>query len=331
MGNMGNRTAERLSLALILVLASICPLMAEQSRVSNPVAPAAFVQTLLKMPSTELDFARAKLAIDAFVDPSLDSAAVLAQIDGMVATVNKMLGTVPPERASTSMEKMKALQAFIYQSGHWNGGKPFQYDLSDPYGQQPGAHLLHNYLASRKGNCVSMPILFLALGERLGLNVTLSTAPLHIFVKWTDDETGKTWNLETTSGAGFTRDAHYRKLLPTTDEAVANGVYLKALSRQEALSVMATLIIDHLIDIGRYEEAIEVADVLIAAYPANAYALVKKGNAYYRLLEQNIIRKYPKQSDIPPDKIAFANELYRANQEAFAQPEALGWREPTLD
>jgi regulator of sirC expression with transglutaminase-like and TPR domain len=328
MGNMGNRKADRLSLALILVLALICPLMAEQSRVSNP---AAFVQALVMTPSAELDFGRAKLAIDAFVDPSIESSAILAEIDGMVATVDKMLGTLSPERASTSIEKMKALQAFIYESGHWNGDKPFQYDLSDPYGQQPGSQLLHNYLASRKGNCVSMPMLFLALGERLGLDVTLSTAPLHIFVKWTDDETGKTWNLETTSGAGFTRDAHYRKLLPMTDEAVANGVYLKALSRQETLSVMATLIVDHLIDTGRYEEAIEVADVLITAYPANAYALVKKGSAYYRLLEENITRKYPKQSDIPPDKIAYAHELYRANQEAFAQAEALGWREPELD
>ena len=44
-----------------------------------------------------------------------------------------------------------------------------------------------------------------------------------------------------TSGAGFTRDVWYReKLPPITDEAIANGVYLKTLSRREAIAVMAS-------------------------------------------------------------------------------------------
>ncbi len=57
-----------------------------------------------------------------------------------------------------------------------------------------------------------MPILFLVLEEEwIGLNVTLATAPLHIFVKWRDAESGQSWNLEVTSGAGFTRDDWYRR------------------------------------------------------------------------------------------------------------------------
>ncbi|MER8492432.1 hypothetical protein NKI51_31025 [Mesorhizobium australicum] len=298
---------------------------ADQLPVSNP---ASFVRTLLE---SEIDFARAKLAVDKFIDPSVDEAATLAELDGMVATVNKMLGTLPPESASTSMEKMKALRTFLYEGGWWNNGRPFQYDLSDPYGQQPGAQRLSNYLVTRKGNCVSMPTLFLALGERLGLNLTLSTAPLHVFVKFTDEATGKTWNLETTSGGGLTRDDWYRQKVPMTDEAIANGVYLKTLSRREALSIIATSVLDNLIATGRNEDAIAVADVLIKAYPANAYTLVKKGTAYYRLLDVNIIKKYPKQSDIPAEMIAYANDLYRANQDAFAKAEALGWREPKLN
>ncbi|TPN00878.1 hypothetical protein FKO01_50280 [Mesorhizobium sp. B2-3-3] len=311
--------------ALLLGLNVGRPAVADHLPTSNP---ATFVRSLLE---SETDFGRAKLAVDKFIGPSVDEAAVLAEIDGMVATINKMLGTLPPDTASTSMEKMKALRTFLYEGGWWNNGRPFQYDLSDPYGQQPGAQLLSNYLVTRKGNCVSMPMLFLVLGERLGLKLTLSTAPLHVFVKFTDDATGKTWNLETTSGAGFTRDEWYRQKLPMTDQAIANGVYLKTLSRREAMSVIATAVLDNLIAADRYEDAIAVADVLSEAYPANAYTLVKKGTAYYRLLDANIIKKYPKQSDIPADKIAYANDLYRANQAAFAKAEALGWREPKLN
>ncbi|TIW84616.1 MAG: hypothetical protein E5V59_31120, partial [Mesorhizobium sp.] len=77
--------------------------------------------------------------------------------------------------------------------------------------------------------------------------------------------------------------------LEMTDEAIANGVYLKTLSRREALSIIATAVLDNLITTGRYDKAIAVADVLTEAYPANAYTLVKKGTAYYRLLDRDFI------------------------------------------
>ena len=95
--------------------------------------------------------------------------------------------------------------------------------------------------------------------------------------------------------------------------------------------MLATPILDRRLETGRFEEAIAVADVLIDAYPANAYTLVKKGTAYYRLLDAEIIKKYPKQSDIPANKVAYANGLYQANKQAFAKAETLGWREPTLN
>ena len=316
------------NLLLTWGLAVVTVGLAAAEEAPNPVG---LVRDTINAPQSEIGFARAKLAVDRFANPSIDEAAVLAELDRMVATVDNMLSTLPPEQAAMDIEKMKALRAFLYEPGHWNNARPFQYDLADPLGQQPGAQLLTSYLATRKGNCVSMPILFLALGERLGIDVTLSTAPLHLFVKWTDNATGKTWNLETTSGAGFTLDEHYRKNLPMTDEAVANGVYLKTLSRREALSIIATGVLDHLLAAGRYEEAIAVADVLIEAYPANAYAIVKKGTAYGRLLDHDFIKKYPRESDIPAAEMPRAVALSRANQGAFAKAEALGWREPKLD
>jgi hypothetical protein len=35
--------------------------------------------------------------------------------------------------------------------------------------------LISTYLATRRGNCVSMPILVLLVGERMGLDLSLST------------------------------------------------------------------------------------------------------------------------------------------------------------
>lgn len=283
------------------------------------------VRTLLHAPPDQMDFGQIKLAIDKFVDPSLDSNTASAQIDTMAVILNKMIATLSPDQASTSLEKMKALRAFLYQPGKWNDGRPFEYDLTDPYGNKLGSKLLPTYLATRKGNCVSMPVLFLILGERIGLDVTLSTAPLHVFIKYTDPASGNTWNLETTSGAGFTRDAWYQQKLPMTQKAIDTGAYLKTLSRQQAIAVMATLILDDLIDTERYREAIGVADALLEVWPEDVYVLAKKGTAYYGLLQADIISKYPNEGDIPPDQRAYALSLYKANQAAFKRAEALGW------
>jgi regulator of sirC expression with transglutaminase-like and TPR domain len=289
--------------------------------------PAAAVREIIVAPETASDFARAKLALDTLVDPATDQAAALAEIDAMVATVERMLSTIPAEAAAIDAERMRALQTFLYEPGWWNGEKPYAYDASDPYGRKNGSQLLARYLSTRLGNCVSMPILVAILGERLGLKMTLSTAPLHVLVKWTDQATGKTWNFEATNG-GFARDSHYLKEMPMTDAAIANGVYIKALSRQEALALMATTVLEHLVDADRPEEAVAVADVLLEAYPQHVHALVKKGSAYHLLLRREIIQEYPRARDIPPEKRAWADALYRANHEAFEQAEAMGWREP---
>lgn len=279
-------------------------------------------------PSDQMDYAKAKLTIDRLIDPSIDSDGTLSEIDGMVSTVRRMLATIPPAEAEKSIERLRALQAFVYSPGHWNDDRPFQYDLDDPFGQDFSAKLLPNYLSSRKGNCVSMPILFLILGERLGLDLSLSTTPLHVLVKYTDDQTGETYNLEATSGAGFTRDSWYQKKSPMTERAIENGVYLKHLTRRETLAVMATLIADHLIEKGRYQEAIAVLDVILQAYPQFAYAHVKKGTAFYHLLQSEIVSKYPDTRALPDSLRWRADYLLHNNQLAFQQAEDLGWMEP---
>ncbi|MCA9340613.1 MAG: hypothetical protein KDA17_06880, partial [Candidatus Saccharibacteria bacterium] len=182
-----------------------------------------------------------------------------------------------------------------------------------------------------RGNCVSMPLLFLALGERLDLELTLSTAPLHFLVKYTDDQTQQTYNLEATSGAGFTRDSWYQKKAPMTDKAIANGVYLKPLSPLEVRAVLAGIVVEHLIETERYEDAIAVSDVILEAYPEHAYVWIKKATAYYHLLRTEFRERYPNERDIPEEKLARATFLYQQNQLSFEHAEQLGWQAPELE
>lgn len=305
---------------LCFVILAFCLPVAPGFAQSAKADPAELVTAVEALFAPGRDLLDVKLTVDSMVDPSANAQAVEAEIARMADAIGSMAGEM-----ARSAEKLTALKRYLYESGEWNGNNPFQYDLDDPLGEKPANRLLQRYLTTRRGNCITMPILFLALGQRLGLTMTLAEAPLHVFVKYTDDD-GAVWNLEATSGGGFTRDVWYRRKLPMSDQAVANGVYLRPLSHDEATALIASFLVEHQIEEGAFEQAIATADVLLRHYPDFAYGLVKKGSAYSGLLRRERAGKYTRMEDIPPALKANADRWYAENMEAFAKAEALGWR-----
>jgi hypothetical protein len=118
---------------------------------------------------------------------------------------------------------------------------------------------LHGLLGPRRlGTCSSMPILYLALGRRLGYPLKLVTTKAHLFLRWESDT--ERFNLEAT-GRGMNRydDAHYRQWpFPVTEQEIAENGYLKSLSPVEELAVFLTIRSQCLKENGRPAEA-EVA------------------------------------------------------------------------
>lgn len=268
-----------------------------------------------------LDLARVKIEVDHMIDPSINVEAQLDQIDQMVTRIEDML---PPN--ADSWAKIDVIRQYIYQPGPWNNNRAYSYDHDDPYGLDVQNKLLSDYIRDRRGNCITMPFLFVILGQRLGLDVTPAMAPLHVFVKFTDDQ-GVTHNLETTSGAGRARDQHYRDLLPITDEAIANGVFLTPLTTEQTIAVIAVVVVEDLMAQDRHHDAMAVADIVLDHYPNFAYAMVKKGTAAYRLLESEFYENYQTAQDVPEDQRPYLAYLQRVNQNTFDTAETLGWRQ----
>lgn len=133
--------------------------------------------------SADRDLADVKLAVDAMVDGGGREQRARETIETL-AKAAKALST----GHATSLEKLADLRRLIYEPGPWNGHRPFQYDMDDPLGEKPANRRLAHYLETRHGNCVTMPVLFVILGREIGLKLTLAEAPLHIFVKFTDDD-----------------------------------------------------------------------------------------------------------------------------------------------
>lgn len=271
------------------------------------------------MPDSQLDYGRAKLAFDRLVDPSSNAEAALAEIDRLAARATALAGA-----GASSAVKLAALRRVIYESGAWNGNRPFSYDHADPLGQNVRNKLISTYLTTRRGNCVSMPILVLLVGERMGLNLALSTAPLHIFLRFTD-ENGREINIEATSGAHPARTLWYRQNLPMTDRAIESGLYMRTLSRREAVAHMASTVVDFLMSKGRLQDAIAVGEVILQHYPRDGYTLVKLGTAYGELMRVEYHERFPIPAMIPSGLRQRYALLAQRNQRIFQAAEALGW------
>ena len=304
----------RLFISLFLFFVSIV------AAVAQPFQNAALETEIEALFTGDRDLADIKLTVDRMVVPTTDVAAASAVIDAMAADLGR-LGA----KTGGSLERLKILRRYVYEAGAWNANRAFIYDPADPLGQRFENRLLADYLTDRRGNCITMPILVVILGERIGLKMTLAQAPLHYFVKFTDDD-GNVWNLEATSGAGFTRDSHYRKKLPMSDRAIETGLYLRPLSREETVASIATLVVERLMMDRRYEDAIAVSDLLLKHAPRSVYLILARGTAHGELLRRDIIGKYKMASEMPPDVRDYADRLYHENLAAFEKAEGLGWR-----
>jgi hypothetical protein len=116
---------------------------------------------------------------------------------------------------------------------------------------------IHGMLGpSHMGTCSSMPVLYVALGRRLGYPVKLVAAKAHLFLRW-DSPTEKFDMDATGKGLNEYDDEHYKQWpFPTTDQEIKENGYLKSMTPAEELSVFLTTRAMCLREAGRMKDAI---------------------------------------------------------------------------
>src|ERR1035437_8744782 len=125
------------------------------------------------------------------------------------------------------------------------------------------------------GTCSSMPVLYIAIGRRLGYPLKLVTTKSHLFIRW--ESAAERFDLEGT-GKGMNRygDEHFKQWpFPVTEEEIQADGYLKSLTPVEELALFLSLRGHCLKEAGRISEA-------VASY-AEAVRLAP-GSRPYRLL-----------------------------------------------
>jgi regulator of sirC expression with transglutaminase-like and TPR domain len=78
----------------------------------------------------------------------------------------------------------------------------FQYDRDDIQGRKKSNRTINGLMDTRKGSCWTMPLLHLAVAQRLNYPIYPVSAPQHIFLRY-DDPGLEMQNIEATAG-GYT-------------------------------------------------------------------------------------------------------------------------------
>jgi len=106
------------------------------------------------------------------------------------------------------------------------------------------------------GTCASMPVLYVAVGRRLGYPLKLATTDSHIFARWDGEGNAvpawrETFNCEATNGFHRFDDAYYRTWPnPVSDRQVAINGFLESLTPAEEMAQFMAARGHHGLDVG---------------------------------------------------------------------------------
>jgi hypothetical protein len=133
---------------------------------------------------------------------------------------------------------------------------PSETSRTDGFFSDPRSVFLDGALGPQRiGTCSSLPVLYVALGRRLGYPLKLVTTKAHLFVRW--DGEGERFNVEATAhGLCKFEDDYYRHWpFEISPKEEVHNHYLKSLTPTEELAVFLSIRGMCLLDGGRASDA----------------------------------------------------------------------------
>ncbi len=204
---------------------------------------------------------------------------------------------------------------------------PYTYDFVDIWGHGDWKNMfVSKLLATRKGNCHSLPYLYKILAEELDAEAYLALAPNHIYIKHQKEE-GGWYNTELTTGI-FPFDSWLMASGYIHLDAITNKLYMEALSDKQSIALC-------LVDLAQgFERKFpknngsfiqKCVDAALQQYPTYANALILKAETYKKQLEKEAdVENGALDSKALQDK-TFRNK-FLSLQNNYMQIHELGYR-----
>lgn len=190
---------------------------------------------------------------------------------------------------------------------------PFKYDFEDYLGINNWSNMfVSKLLSTGKGQCNSLPRLYLILAEEIGAEAFLSLSPNHSYIKFRDED-NNWYNVELTNGM-FTTDSSILQSGFIKSEALQNEIYMQKMTKEQLLSQLFSDFAQGYAGKFGYDAFVkQVIDKALELYPNSISANMMKSNyltTQFEYVAQQIginprnkqelqnIRNYPKIVDL---------------------------------
>lgn len=263
------------------------------------------IRQLLELPENKIDIGVATLLFAKDVYPDLDIQAYSRQIDELAARAKRFIGNKQDPN-----QRIRALSVFFFKV------EGYSYDFSPGASKRDENHYLNSILDSKRGNCSTMPMLYLVIAQRLGYPIYPVAAPDHLFLRYVEGR-GKYLNIEATNAtANMPNDETYIKGLSIGEMALMKGSYLRTMTYRQymgdLLATNATTTLYLRDNVDRAINYLETAVFLNPQFPD-----------YYDMLKNAYLQKSRRVSDA--DLVAAFRERAQIN---LLMTEKLGFVRP---
>lgn len=232
----------------------------------------------LRRPDEDIDLARACLMIAQDAYPSLEPERYLGDIERMALRLRARLPGSPPAE-----ERIVALNEYLFDELGYRGNTDEYYDPRNSY--------LNEVLERRTGIPITLSVLYIELGRRLGLAFEGVSFPGHFLVR--ARVRGGVLVLDPFAGGAPQSEADLRERLKRViPEGAAGGVpvaqlpldqFLEPASKREILARLLRNLKAIYREAGRHERLLEVLNRLLVVTPEAAAELRDRGYLYQRL------------------------------------------------
>ena len=221
----------------------------------------------------DFDLAEACLLIAQDAYPDLDVAHYLARIDAIAATVRSRIAG-----DAFAAQKIVALNQHLYQELGFRGNADDYYDPRNSY--------LNQVLERRTGIPITLSVLYLEIGRRLGLRLQGVSFPGHFLVKLR--VSGGQLVLDPFCGGAAQSEAELRarlaRVLPQREaDTLQLSQFLQAATPRQILARLLRNLKGIYLQSEEAQNALEVAQRMVMVAPHAAEEVRDRGLAYYRL------------------------------------------------
>ncbi len=304
--NYSPQRPRRAQSLICIFLCGLCVLGGEQlSFADEPLANANLeglyvksIEAVLRLPPEQIDLGTAVLIVSESWSDMVGGRNYQRQLDDIATEIRNRLKA---KNAPMGVAAIPIINDYLFNELKFKAINK----ATDPYDL-----FLHSVMDRHQGYCLSLSVLYLGVGERLGLPLYGVVVPGHFFVRYDDSKIR--FNIEATHQGNSAPDSYY---IEQFNVPKTSTIYMTNLNKRQALGCFFNNLGNVYKDINNVNQAMASMQWAVYINPSLAESRMNLGNIY--LLKDRVddaITEYQAATRINPDDAKSHYNLANAYQ-----------------